>query len=130
MPQQWSVSARPGQLVRHRHSLARRTGSAAHQGAGSEAEPAQGRVRRRRTSQPLPARYEGSSDSLASPEKGDFSQKKTGVTPNMIGVYRFFYDKINELLNDASVDMAIEEEVEALFSSLKNDLTLVSSHTR
>ncbi|GEM_PF-4125276 len=48
----------------------------------------------------------------------------------MIGVYRFFYDKINELLNDASVDMAIEEEVEALFSSLKNDLTLVSSHTR
>ncbi|UUZ57327.1 DUF262 domain-containing protein [Massilia sp. H-1] len=69
---------------------------------------------------------EGSSESLATREKAEFSQKKTGVNPNMIGAYQFFYGKINELLNDPSVDLPIEEKVEALFSSLKNDLALVS----
>ncbi|UUZ47510.1 DUF262 domain-containing protein [Massilia sp. B-10] len=48
------------------------------------------------------------------------------MNPNMIGAYQFFYGKINELLNDPSVDLPIEEKVEALFSSLKNDLALVS----
>lgn len=69
---------------------------------------------------------ESSSESLATREKAEFSQKKTGVNPNMIGAYQFFYGKINELLNDPSVDLPIEEKVEALFSSLKNDLALVS----
>jgi uncharacterized protein with ParB-like and HNH nuclease domain len=69
---------------------------------------------------------EGSSDNLAMREKAEFSQKKTGVNPNMIVAYRFFYDKINELLNDSTVDLPVEEKVEALFSSLKNDLALVA----
>lgn len=69
---------------------------------------------------------EGSSENLAAREKAEFGQKRTGVHPNIVGAYRFFYDKINELLNDPSVDLPIDEKVEALFSSLKNDLALVS----
>lgn len=69
---------------------------------------------------------EGSSEGLAGREKAEFSQKKTGVNPNMIVAYRFFYDKINELLSDPAIDLKVEDKVEALFSSLKNDLALVS----
>lgn len=69
---------------------------------------------------------EGSRESMEAREKADFNPKKTGVSPNMIGAYRFFYEKIRQLLNDPSIELPIDERVEALFSALKNDLALVS----
>jgi uncharacterized protein with ParB-like and HNH nuclease domain len=69
---------------------------------------------------------EGSVALVEAKEKADFNPKKTGVQPNMIGAYRYFYEKISLLLADPTIDGGLEERVEALFSSLKNDLALVS----
>ncbi|GGE82036.1 DUF262 domain-containing protein [Massilia psychrophila] len=69
---------------------------------------------------------EGSPDALAAREKNDFNIKKTGVQPNMIRAYRFFYEKIEQFLGEPRFGHSVEERVEALFSSLKNDLALVS----
>ena len=57
---------------------------------------------------------EGSADRVDAREKADFNPKKTGVQPNMIGAYRYFYEKISILLADPEIDARLDDRVEAL----------------
>ncbi|MDQ4625020.1 DUF262 domain-containing protein [Janthinobacterium lividum] len=69
---------------------------------------------------------EGSLQNLLACEASEFSQQKTGVSPNMIVAYRFFYNKIADFVKDPSIELPVEERIEALFNALKSDLALVS----
>ncbi|MEX3934817.1 DUF262 domain-containing protein [Paraburkholderia phymatum] len=59
-------------------------------------------------------------------EANELGERKTGVKPNMIAAYRYFYDRISGFVNEPYDQSASEERIQALFQSLKNDLALVS----
>lgn len=59
-------------------------------------------------------------------ERTELGKEVTGIEPNMVAAYRYFYEQIKDFIEAPMEGSSPEERVQALFQTLKNDLALVS----